>query len=118
MKTKILLSVLTIFLFTVNTYANKAETIIFSNIEKTEKGCVKEFLSCDKETNAPISKTVYEYDAEDRIQEKAIYEWNNNVKEWIGTQKYVYSYNKKDQSLTPSVTVLKWDKKIKDWSDK
>lgn len=118
MKTKILLSVLTVFLFTVNIYANKPETITLSNIEKTENGCVKEFLSCDKNTNAPISKTVYRYDAEDRMQEKATYEWNSNEKEWVGTQKYVYSYEKDNQLSAPSVSILKWNKKIKDWTEK
>lgn len=116
MKTRILLSVLTVFLFTVNTYANKPETITLSNVEKTEAGCVKEFLSCDKETKAPLAKTVYQYDAEDRMQEKATYEWNSNNKEWVGIQKYIYSYDEKNQPT--DLIILKWNKKAKDWSNK
>lgn len=116
MKTRILVSVLSVFLFTVNVNANDPETITFTNVEKTETGCVKEFLSCDKETNFPLSKTVYQYDAEDRIQEKATYDWDSNKKEWVGLRKHVYSYDENGQPTTP--TVLKWNKKTKDWNNK
>jgi len=116
MKTRTLLSLFVVCFITVNTFASNPETITFSNVEKTESGCVKEFLSCDKETNAPLSKTVYQYDAEDRLQEKATYEWNESRKEWLGIKKYLYSYDENNQPTTP--VLLKWNKKTNDWSDK
>ena len=116
MKTKILLSVVAAFLFSININAKNPETITFSNVEKTEAGCTKEFLSCDKDTKAPISKTVYQYDADERIQQKATYEWDGNNKEWVGIQKYIYAYDKDNNPLAPAI--LKWNKKAKAWNDK
>ena len=96
-------------------YANDPETLMFSNIETTETGCVKEFLLCDKNTNAPLTKTVYNYDATGRMQEKATYEWDG-AKGWIGVQKYEYSYDKNNQPTAP--TLYKWDNRSSNWSKK
>ena len=115
MKTKNLLSLFVAFFFAVGIYASNPETITFSNVEKTETGCVKEFLSCDKETNAPIAKTVYEYDSENRLLGKAIYNWDN-ADGWVGSKKYLYAYDENNQPITPFI--VKWDKKTKNWSDK
>lgn len=96
----------------VSVYATNLETIVYSNVETTEAGCVKEFLVCEKDSKAPISKMVYLYDADGRMQEKTTYEWDH-TEGWIGIQKYEYSYDVNNQ---PSVPVLrKWDKKKNNW---
>jgi len=115
MKTKILSIILLTFCLSISTYANTRETIKFSNIEQSENGCIKEFLYCDKETNTPLSKTIYRYDANGRMLDKATYEWNSS-KGWIGTQKYVYEYDENNFPTTP--TIVKWDKKANNWSAK
>jgi len=112
MKAKFFFILLFTFCLSASTYADSRETIKFSNVEQTENGCIKEFLCCDKATNAPISKTVYRYDNNDKLLEKATYEWNS-LKGWVGTQKYVYTYE--NDKMTPSV--IKWNNKSNDWAD-
>lgn len=112
MKTKLILSFLLLFCISTATYANTRETITLSNIEKTERGCIKEFLNCDSETSAPLSKTIYNYDIEGRLLEKEYYKWSAKLG-WVGTQKYSYYYDGNNQLLTPSVS--KWDIKNKCW---
>ena len=114
MNTKILFSFLSAILLSISAYAYSPETIVLSNIENTEKGCIKEFLFCDKETNAPISKTVYNYDAEGRMLDKCMYEWNSS-KGWIGVQKLEYNYEASNSPVAP--VVKKWDKKNNKWEE-
>ncbi|WP_029901820.1 DUF3836 domain-containing protein [Prevotella sp. 10(H)] len=114
MKTKILISLLAVLFFSANIFASTPETITLSNEEKTEEGSLKEVTLCDKDTNAPISKTVYRFDTDDRILEKATYEWTLD-KGWVGIQKYEYTYNEEN---LPVPSVVKWDKKNNDWAKK
>lgn len=115
MKTKTFFSLLVTFCFSVTMFAATPEKVMFSNVEETENGKVKEILFCDKETNAPLTKTIYKYDAEGKMEHKATYEWHS-YHGWIGIQKYEYSYDANNKPSTP--IVKKWDKKKKDWSDK
>lgn len=112
MKATNLLSLFIALFFSVGIYASNPETITLSNIEQTETGYVKEFLSCDKDTNAPLTKTVYEYDAENRLLEKAIYKWDTN-EGWVGSKKYVYAYDESNRPLAPQI--VKWNKKTNEW---
>lgn len=111
MKAKNLFSLLAVLFLSASIYANTPETVTFSNVEKTESGCVKEFIFCDKSTSTPLTKTVYRYDAEERMQEKATYEWNDS-KGWIGIQKYDYVY---DDNNRPTARLTKWNNKTNDW---
>lgn len=115
MKAKFFFSILVVFCLCTVTFANTRETIKLSNVEQTENGCIKEFLQCDKITNAPISKTVYHYDVNGRMMDKAAYEWDGS-KGWIGTLKYVYQYDENNLPTTP--TIIKWNKKANDWFEK
>lgn len=115
MNSRKLFSLFAILFLSLSIYANDPETVMFRNIETTETGCVKEFLLCDKDTNAPLTKTIYRYNAAGQMQEKAIYEWNND-KGWIGVQKYEYIYNLDNQSTTPVIT--RWNNKTNDWATK
>ncbi|NDV79379.1 DUF3836 domain-containing protein [Dysgonomonas sp. 511] len=115
MKAKFFFLFVMILGFTASIHADSRETITFSNVEKTENGSVKEILHCNKYTNAPLLKTVYNYDADGRLLEKTLYEWNSNMG-WVGTQKYQYNYSEDNQLLSP--TFSKWDKKNKCWADK
>lgn len=112
MNAKILLSFLSAIILSISAYAHTPETIVLSNVENTENGCIKEFFFCDKETNVPISKTVYLYDIEGRMLEKAIYDWDG-PNGWIGVQKLEYNYEKSDAPTIP--TVKKWDKRSSKW---
>jgi len=113
MKAKFFFSILLVFCLSTTMNANTRETIKLSNVEQTEDGCVKEILYCDKETNTPLSKTIYNYDATGRMLKKATYEWNG-FKGWIGVLKYEYGYD--DNNLPTTPTVVKWDKKSNDWA--
>ena len=115
MKTKTLFSLLAILFFSANILAGTPETITFTNVEQTEEGCVKEFIFCDKNTNAPLTKTTYVYDATNRMMEKSTYEWMGE-KGWTGIQKYIYTYNAENQPQTPAM--IRWDKKSNDWAKK
>ncbi|MDH6309303.1 hypothetical protein M2451_002811 [Dysgonomonas sp. PFB1-18] len=113
MKAKFFFSLLAVLFLSTATYANTPETIVLSNIEQTEEGCVKEFLYCDKNTNAPLNKTTYRYDAEGRIMDKATYKWDS-VKGWTGIQKYAYEY---DANNLPVPSIVKWNKKANNWDN-
>lgn len=114
MNSKFFIALFAILVFSLNTLAHNNETIVFSNIENTENGCVKEYLFCDKDTNEPLSKTVYIYDTEGRILEKTFLEWNK-TQGWISTKKYEYNYTTNNQPSTPSLK--KWDNKNNKWID-
>lgn len=114
MNTKNFFALLAALMFSLNSVAHNNETIVFNNIENSENGCVKEYLFCDKDTNAPLSKTIYKYDNEGRIQEKTILEWNK-TQGWIGIQMYEYNYTENNKSCTPSLK--KWDNKNNKWID-
>lgn len=113
MKAKNLFSLLAVLFLSASIYANTPETVTFSNVEKTENGCVKEFIFCDKNTNSPLTKTVYQYDAEERMQEKATYQWDSS-KGWIGIQKHIYTY---DSNNLPTPNLVKWNRGNNNWSD-
>lgn len=115
MRAKKLLSLLAVLFLSAGIYANGGRsTIVYSNIDDCATGCVKEFLTCDVVTNAPLSKSVYKYDASGRMFEKSTYKWNGNDG-WVGVQKYEYSY---DQDNKPTTHLFnKWDKKKNDWID-
>ena len=115
MNSRKLFSLFAILLLSLSIYANDPETVMFSNVETTETGCVKEFLFCDKDTNAPLTKTIYRYNAAGHMQEKATYEWKGD-KGWTGIQKYEYTYNSDNQPVAP--IVYKWNNKANDWSKK
>lgn len=115
MKAKFFFSFLLVFCLFTAINANTRETIKLSNVEQTENGCVKEFLYCDKATNAPLSKTVYHYDSTGRMLEKATYEWDGS-KGWIGVLKYEYGYD--NNNLPTTSVIVKWDKKSNDWVKK
>lgn len=114
MKTKTLLSVFAAFFFSLSIYADSPKVIKFSNIEETTEGCVKEFLYCDEDTKAPLEKTVYPYDLEGRMLDKASYKWNDS-KGWVGTQKFMYKYSSDNQPQQP--TVVKWNDKKNCWCE-
>lgn len=111
---KLLFSFLSVFILSVSIYASNPETIVFTNIENTENGCVKEYLFCDKETNAPQSKAVYFYDVEGRMLEKTMYEWDS-LKGWVGVKKFEYNYDENNQPMIP--TLKKWDSKNNKWME-
>ncbi|MDR2947662.1 MAG: DUF3836 domain-containing protein [Prevotella sp.] len=115
MNSRKLFSLFAILFLSLSIYANDPETVMFSNVETTETGCVKEFLFCDKDTNAPLTKTIYRYNAAGHMQEKATYEWKGD-KGWTGIQKYEYTYNSDNQPATP--IIYKWNNKTNDWSEK
>ncbi|MDR3058998.1 MAG: DUF3836 domain-containing protein, partial [Prevotella sp.] len=102
MNSRKLFSLFAILFLSLSIYANDPETVMFSNVETTETGCVKEFLFCDKDTNAPLTKTIYRYNAAGHMQEKATYEWKGD-KGWTGVQKYEYTYNSDNQPATPII---------------
>lgn len=113
MKAKKILSLLAIMFLSASVYANNGRsTIVYSNIDNCATGCVKEFMTCDKDTNKPLMKNVYVYDSNGRMLEKTIYKWTDNTG-WVGVQKLEYSYDQSNQSCKPCL--MKWCKKEKGW---
>lgn len=113
MKAKKLFSLLVVLFLSANIFANGGrETIVFSNVDKSATGYVKEFIKCDKKTSTPLIKNVYEYDDEGRMLVKTIYK-RCNKNGWIGIQKFEYNYDDNNQPQTPNV--MTWDAKLKSW---
>ena len=113
MKAKNLLSLLAVLFLSACIYANGGRsTVVYSNIDNCATGCVKEFMTCDKDTNKPLSKNVYKYDPNGRMLEKTTYRWSDK-NGWEGVQKLEYSYGQDNQPQTPCLK--KWDKKNSNW---
>jgi len=113
MKTKIFITVIVAFLSVANIYAGNPDVIVYTNEETTEQGCVKEYTTVEKETLKPVSKTVYQYDSDNKIQRKIFYGWNEE-QGWESIQKYDYEYNLNGQIIT--LVYTEWDEQLKTWS--
>ncbi len=90
MKATFLTSVLVALSFTANVNANNVNT--YSNIEATESGTKKEYISVNKESLKPLTKSFYNYDSDGRILEKTFSKWSYE-KGWEVTGRYEYIYN-------------------------
>lgn len=115
MKTIILTTILAGILSIANLSAQESANVTLCNTEITTTGSVKEYVTYNKETSEIINKITYQYDAANNIQKRTLYKWDNN-EGWKAAQKYEYTYNNKKQ--VASVVHTKWDKKMKNWSNK
>lgn len=112
MKAKIV-SIIAVILFS-STSIFAQDVVTYSNINKTESGCVKEYIVYNKDSSAPIKKNVYVEDATGKKISKETYKWEKN--NWIGVQKVDYKFNEEKQ--TEVLVYFKWNAKTNDWSDK
>ena len=112
MKAKFL-SIITILLFSCTSIFAQ-DVVTYTNINKTEQGCVKEHIVFDKDSSSPLKKNVYVEDLNGQKISKASYKWTNN--KWVGVQKINYKFNADNQ--TTALVYLKWDTKVSDWSEK
>lgn len=113
MKAIVLTSILAAFLSISNLSAANPNVKVYSNIETTEDGCVKEFISYNEKTSKVIDKSVYQYDASGNMQNKTIYTWSNETG-WVSVKKYDYSYN--GEGSIEYMTFTEWDNKAGNWS--
>lgn len=114
MKTIILSAVATILFSIVNLSAANTQKV-YSNIEKTETGCVKEFITYDEAISKAISKSVYHYDANGNMQKKVSYVWDSKAG-WEAVNKYDYVYN--NSGNVDYLTYTEWDNNMSSWSSK
>lgn len=115
MKATILTTVFAAFVLSINVNAQEVKT--YSNVETTELGTLKEYISVDSETLAPLAKEIYSYDAEGKIVEKVISKWNGSKLSWENVSKYEYTYGNADSDIVTLVAYTKWNKSNKVWSD-
>lgn len=115
MKATILTTVFAALVLSINVNAQEIKT--YSNVESTDSGTTKEYISVDSETLAPLTKEIYSYDAEGKIIEKVISKWSDSDAEWANTSKYEYTYGSSDSELVAHVAYTKWSKSSNAWSD-
>lgn len=113
MKAIILTSVFAVLVSVANLSARNVKT--YSNVETNETGTKKEYVSIDVETSNPLTKELYNYSADGKLEVKKISNWNEN-KGWVNSAKYEYQYN--EVGKVSNVTYTKWNEKTNSWSDK
>ncbi|NDV78451.1 DUF3836 domain-containing protein [Dysgonomonas sp. 511] len=113
MKATILTSVLAVILSVANVSAANPYIKVFSNIEVTETGTIKEFIKYDESQSIAIDKCVYTYDAAGNMLKKATYKWDS-VQGWVAVNKYDYNYN--EDGRIAYTTYTEWDSKINYWA--
>ncbi|GAB6123582.1 hypothetical protein JCM30204_47320 [Dysgonomonas termitidis] len=113
MKT-IFLSIILAVLFSVtNLYAGEPEPKIFTNVEPTGWGTLKEYTYFDDSGLKAVKKEVCSYDKSDKLFNKTIYKWDGDSG-WTNFQQYTYEYN--DNGLVAKIVRADWNKKSKSWS--
>lgn len=117
MKTRIFISALIIALLsTVAVSATEPERKVYHNIETSESGIIKEFVSFKKDNIvSPERKYINSYGTDGELQKKVMHYWSDR-EGWIAYKKYVYEYN--DNKKVANLTYTEWDKKLGTWSPK
>lgn len=112
MKTKLFIISIIAFLSSINLSAQ--DVVTYSNIDKTDSECKKEYITYAKDSSAPIKKMVYIENQDGQLVSKEVYKWENGA--WEGINKMEYKYNVDSK---PSIFIYtKWNKKNQTWSDK
>lgn len=111
MNATILTSVLAAFVFCVNVSANNVKT--YSNVESSEFGTKKEYISVDSQSMTPQMKEYYHYNADGKIIEKTVSKWVDNSRGWVNSSRYEYHYG--ESGLVTAVSYTKWDDGKKVW---
>nr|WP_255351478.1 DUF3836 domain-containing protein [Dysgonomonas sp. BGC7] len=112
MKTYILTALIIAFLSVFSAQASNKGEIIYTNIEKTENGTIKEYILYNTITSQAIKKTTYSYDSDNNILSKIEYDWSS-LYGWVNNQKHEYEYN---DGLIIYVTHTRWDEKKNKWA--
>jgi len=115
MKTIILTTILAGILSITSLSAGTPKNVTYINVETTETGYTKEYVTYNEETSTVIIKVAYQYDLAGSVQNRTTYGWVEN-KGWKAIQKYDYKYNNKGQ--IDYIAFTKWDNKQKSWSNK
>lgn len=113
MKAILLTPVFAVLLSVVNVSAKNVKT--YSNVETNETGTKKEYVSLDGKTSNPLTKELYDYSIDGKLDMKKISKWDEN-KGWINNAKYEYQYN--EVGKISYVIYTKWNEKTNAWSDK
>lgn len=113
MKTTILTSVFAVLVSVANLSARNVTT--YSNVEVNRAGTNKEYVSIDNETSKPVTKELYDYGIDGKLEVKKISKWDDS-KGWVNSSKYEYQYN--EVGKVSNVTYTKWNEKTNSWSDK
>lgn len=113
MRTIVLTSVLAALLSVASLSAKNPDVKVYSNVETTEIGCVKEYISYNEKISQVIDKYSYQYDADGNMEKKTFYKWDNEAG-WVSIKKYDYVYNNKGN--IDYMTFTEWDNKIGNWS--
>lgn len=105
MKTSIITSILAAFLSVMSLSAGNPAKV-YENVETTNDGIKKEYITYNENISRAESKVVYVYDNKGYLNSKAFYKWNNE-KGWLMSQEYNYSYNV--DGKVAYLTFTKWD---------
>lgn len=111
MKTLILASVLFFLSFT-SLFAGNLLSDVLVNIENRDNGTTKEYLHMVD--NKPHTKFVYEYDADGRMLNKMLQQWDAEKSVWVGISRYDYEYG--SNGKLNDVLYTLWNTKNSNWS--
>lgn len=112
MKTTILTTLALIFISLTSLSAQNVA--VYSNVETTENGCQKEYISYNQDAGRPLTKTVFVEDTDGTTLNKTVYKWNQN--KWEALQKTEYKYN--DDRQPVAIVFTKWDNTKNTWDSK
>jgi len=106
MKTLIITSVLAAFVSVASLSAGTPKTKVYENIETTDAGCKKEYVTYNEAISRAENKTVYYYNSNGNLDNKTFYRWDNEAG-WVLVQEYNYRYN--NEGKVAYLTFTKWD---------
>ncbi|MBB4034383.1 hypothetical protein GGR21_000268 [Dysgonomonas hofstadii] len=92
MKTLIISSVLAALVSVASLSAGNPKTTVYENIETTDAGVKKEYISYNTKISQGENKIVYIYNSNGVLASKTVYNWNTE-KGWVILKNYDYKYN-------------------------
>lgn len=107
MRTILLTSIFALFLSSINISAS-TQKLKYSNIQTTENGTIKEYVTYDNLQSKAVDKTVYIFDKDENLLDRTVYKWDDNAG-WVKMQKHNYSYD--NEGKITYFTFSKWDNK-------
>lgn len=105
MRTIVLTTIFALFLSSISV-SSATPKLRYSNIETTENGTIKEYVTYDNLQSKAVEKTVYVFDNNENLVDRTVYKWNDNSG-WIAMQKHNYSYN--NEGRVAYFTFTKWN---------
>lgn len=113
MKTTIITTAVAIFLSITNVFGSNK---LYKNIVGNKETGTITATVCEGSNEGnltPLKQTVFHYNSDRSLKERASYKWNANTKEWVAIGLHKYEYNSGGKLLTMSY--MGWNETTKAW---